>query len=66
MLSRCLVSCCAKSGVFIQGFSNGKVSACDIVGNGFAGVEALRYKGSTMPAPPVLVAVCVKFVRGVP
>lgn len=36
------MSSCVKSGVFVQGFSKAFVDKCDITGNGFAGVEALR------------------------
>lgn len=41
-MSRCVVSGCAKSGVFVQAFSKAWVSRCDVVGNAFAGVEAMR------------------------
>lgn len=42
-LSGCNVSGCGKSGVFVQAFSRAKLSRCRIIGNHFAGVEAMRY-----------------------
>lgn len=41
-LRQCLVSRCSTSGVFVQAFSRACVSRCDVVGNAFAGVEAMR------------------------
>lgn len=43
-LSRCHISGNNRSGVFVQAFSRGFLDRCDIVGNAFAGVEAMRYE----------------------
>ncbi|CAM9228421.1 unnamed protein product [Discosporangium mesarthrocarpum] len=41
-LTRCLIKKTEKGGVFLQGFSAGKISKCEIHCSGFAGVEVLR------------------------
>lgn len=41
-LSDCVVKECQKSGVFAQAFSRATLTRCDVIGNHFAGAEAMR------------------------